>query len=292
VSQVIQLTVLGILLGGVYGLMATGLTLVYGVMGVINLAHAVLMIAAAYLAFFLWRDHGVDPFLSMVVTIPVFFAIGVLLYVLLFQRISGTSRFGEMTVLLSFGLALVIEGVLGYAFTGIYHSSNPGYATETFRLGSSVFVPKGQLYAFAASVCLLLCLWGILYATRLGYAIRATMQNTTAAQIVGVNTARIAAISFGIGTALAGAAGSLMSYLFTFFPGAHWQFIALLLSLTVGGGLGSLRGALVGAIVLSVAAAFVTDHFGPTWSYLTFYFALFLVLLVRPQGLFGREASL
>lgn len=290
-SQVIQLTILGVLLGGVYGLMATGLTLVYGVMGVINLAHAVLMIAAAYLAFFLWRDYGVDPFLSMFATIPTFFVIGVLLYVLLFQRISGTTRFGEMTVLLSFGLALVIEGLLGYAFTGIYHSSNPGYATETFRIGS-IFVPKGQLYAFGASIVLLLCLWGLLYMTRLGYAIRATMQNTTAAQIVGVNTARIAAISFGIGTALAGAAGSLMSYLFTFFPGAHWQFIALLLALTVVGGLGSLRGALIGAIVLSVTAAFVTDHFGPTWSYLTFYFALFVVLLVRPQGLFGREASL
>lgn len=84
-SQVIQLTILGVLLGGVYGLMATGLTLVYGVMGVINLAHAVLMIAAAYLAFFLWRDYGVDPFLSMFATIPTFFVIGVLLYVLLFS---------------------------------------------------------------------------------------------------------------------------------------------------------------------------------------------------------------
>jgi branched-chain amino acid transport system permease protein len=291
VTQIVQLAILGILLGGVYGLMATGLTLVYGVMGVINLAHAIVMIGAAYLAFYMWQDWGVDPFLSMVATIPVFFVIGVLLYVLLFQRISGSARFGEMTVLLSFGLALVVEGLLGYAFSGIYHSSNPGYATETIDAGS-LFVPKGQLYAFAASVVLLLCLWAFLYLTRLGYAIRATMQNATAAQIVGVNTARIAAISFGIGTALAGAAGSLMSYLFTFFPGAHWQFIALLLSLTVVGGLGSLRGALVGAIVLAVAAAFVTDSFGPTWSYLTFYFALFVVLLVRPQGLFGREASL
>jgi branched-chain amino acid transport system permease protein len=291
VTNVVQLVILGILLGGVYGLMASGLTLVYGVMRVINLAHAVAMIGAAYLAFFLWRDHGVDPFLSMVATIPLFFVIGVVVYVLLFQRISGSNRFGEMTVLLSFGLALVVEGLLGYFFTGIYHSSNPGYATETFDVGS-VFVPKGQLFAFAASVVLLLVLWGLLYGTRVGYAIRATMQNTTAAQIVGVDTARIAAISFGIGTALAGAAGSLMSYLFTFFPGAHWQFIALLLALTVVGGLGSLRGALVGAIVLSIAAALVTDHLGPTWSYLTFYFALFAVLLVRPQGLFGKEASL
>ncbi len=288
--DIVQILILGILLGGVYGVMATGLTLVYGVMGVVNLAHAVLMVAAAYLAFFLWRDWGVDPFLSMVATIPVFFVIGVVLYAVLFQRISGTSRFGEMTVLLSFGLALVIEGALGFTFTGIYHSANPGYATKTFDLGS-IIVPKGQLYAFVASALLLVVLGCLLYLTRVGYAIRATMQNATAAQIVGVNTARIAAISFGIGTALAGAAGSLMSYLFTFFPGAHWQFIALLLALTVVGGLSSLRGALVGAIVLSIAAAFVTDLAGPTWSYLTFYLALFVVLLVRPQGLFGRTVS-
>jgi branched-chain amino acid transport system permease protein len=289
-SDVLQLLILGILLGGVYGVMATGLTLVYGVMGVVNLAHAVLMVGAAYLAFYLWEDWGVDPFVSMIVTIPVFFAIGVALYSLLFQRISGSARFGEMTVLLSFGLALVIEGGLGFAFTGIYHSANPGYATKTFDIGS-VIVPRGQLYAFVASVLLLAALGAILYLTRVGYAIRATMQNTTAAQIVGVNTTRIAAISFGIGTALAGAAGSLMSYLFTFFPGAHWQFIALLLALTVVGGLGSLRGALVGAVGLSVTAAFVTDIAGPNWSYLTFYLALFVVLLVRPQGLFGRKVS-
>lgn len=290
-TDIVQLLILGILLGGVYGLMSAGLTLVYGVMGVVNLAHAAVMICAAYLAFFMWRDWGVDPFVSMIVTIPVFFVIGVGLYVALFQRISGTKRFGEMTVLLSFGLALVIEGGLGFAFTGIYHSSNPGYATETFELGS-VIIPRGQLYAFIASVVLLVALGALLYLTRVGYAIRATMQNTTAAQIVGVNTARIAAISFGIGTALAGAAGSLVSYLFTIFPSAHWQFIALLLALTVVGGLGSLRGALVGAIGLSIAAAFVTDIAGPNWSYLTFYLALFVVLLIRPQGLFGRKVSI
>jgi len=289
-TDIVQLLILGILLGGVYGVMATGLTLVYGVMGVVNLAHAVVMVAAAYMAFFMWQDWGVDPFVSMIATIPVFFAVGMGLYYVFFQRIAGSARFGEMTVLLSFGLALVIEGVLGFAFTGIYHTANPGYATKTFDIGS-VIVPKGQLYAFVASVVLLAALGAILYFTRVGYAIRATMQNATAAQIVGVNVNRVSAVAFGIGTAMAGAAGSLMSYLFTFFPGAHWQFIALLLALTVVGGLGSLRGALVGAIGLSVAAAFVTDLAGPNWSYLTFYLALFVVLLVRPQGLFGRKVS-
>ena len=114
------------------------------------------------------------------------------------------------------------------------------------------------------------------------------MQNRTSAQIVGVNIRRISAISFGLGMALAGASGSLMSYLFVFYPGQHWRWVALLLALIVLGGLGSLKGAVIGAVFLSVIAAFVTRWLGPDWSSLTFYLALFIILMVRPQGLFGK----
>lgn len=287
----IQLTILGVLLGGVYALMATGLTMLYGVMQVINLAHAAFMVVGAYIAFYLYRDLGVDPFLSIPITAPALFVVGIVVYKVFFQRIVDTPRFGEMTVLLSFGIALAIEGTLGFAFSGIYHSSDPSYATSTFDIGS-VFLPKGQLYGFAASLVLLGGLWAFLYGTRPGYAIRATMQNRSAAQIVGVNVDRVSALAFGLGVGLAGAAGSLLSYLFTFYPAVHWQWIALLLSLIVVGGLGSLGGALAAGVALAVLAAYVTDWLGPTWSTLTFYVALFAVLLVRPQGLFGKAASI
>lgn len=289
-THVLQIIVLGTLLGGVYALMATGLTVVYGVMEIINLAHAAFMVLAAYVAFFLFRDVGVDPFLSVLVTVPAFFVLGAVLYTVLFRRLASHARFGEMTVLLSFGLALTLEGTLGYAFTGIYHRVDVDYGTATWTLGG-LFIPKGQAYGFGASLVLLTLLWGFLYLTRPGYAIRATMQNRSAAQVVGVNVDRISTLSFAIGTALAGAAGSLMSYLFTFHPAVHWQWIALLLALIVVGGLGSLTGAFVAGIGLAVIAGFVTDVFGPTWSYLTFYVALFVVLLVRPQGLFGKAAT-
>jgi len=110
-----------------------------------------------------------------------------------------------------------------------------------------------------------------------------------AAQIVGVNTERISTLAFGIGMALAGASGSLMSFLFTFFPAQHWQWIAILLGLIVLGGMGSLIGALTAALLLAVAAAYVSHFFGPTWSPITFFLALFLILLIRPQGLFGKK---
>ena len=271
--------------------MATGLTMLYGVMRVINLAHAAFMIVGAYIAFVLYRDLGIDPLLSMLVTGPALFVVGVLVYQLLFRPLADNPRFTEMTVLLSFGLALAVEGILGSIFSNIYHSTDPSYATGTIDIGS-VFIPTGQLYGFIASLVLLAGLWGFLYYTKPGYAIRATMQDRAAAQIVGVNVDRISALAFGIGVGLAGAAGSLLSYLFTFFPGSHLLWIGLLLSLIVVGGLGSLMGAFVGAVGLSVIAAFATDELGPEWSYLTFYVLLFVILLVRPQGLFGRAETI
>jgi len=118
------------------------------------------------------------------------------------------------------------------------------------------------------------------------------MQNRAAAQLVGVNVARISMVTFGLGIALAGASGALMSFLFTFFPSTHWQWIASLLALIVLGGMGSLLGTIAGAMVLSIAAAVVSDHYGPTWSPATFFLALFVILMLRPQGLFGKKAEL
>lgn len=285
----VQVLILGLLLGGVYALMASGLTLLFGVMRIVNLAHGAFIITAAYLAFFLYRGLGWDPFLSLVVTMPAFFGLGVLIYRGLFTRIESSPRFSEMTVLLTFSLALIVEGLLSFFFTGTFRSTDPSYTTDAFLIGD-LFIPKAQLYASATSLVLLTGLWAFLFFTRTGYAVRATMQNRTAAQIVGVNVRRISTISFGIGMALAGASGSLISFLFPFFPARHWQWIAILLALIVLGGLGSLKGAVVGALLLAVSAGFVSDRFGPTWSPMTFFGALFLILLIRPQGLFGREA--
>lgn len=287
----IQTIILGLVLGGVYALMASGLTLVFGVMRIVNLAHGAFMIMAAYIAYFLFTAWGIDPFVSMVVTMPTMFFVGVGVYRFLFPRLEGNDRFSEMTVLLTFGLALVIEGLLGYFFTGIFRSTTPWYATEALLIGD-FFIPLGQLYGSIASLVLILALWLFLNHTKTGYAIQALTQNRTAAEIVGVNVRRAATISFGIGMALAGAAGSLLSYLFTFFPGQHWQWIALLLSLIVLGGLGSLAGAVVGSLLLAVLAALVSNWLGATWSPLTFYLALFAILLVRPQGLFGEKEAL
>jgi branched-chain amino acid transport system permease protein len=218
------------------------------------------------------------------------FLLGLLIYKLLFSQIAESVRHGELSVLLSFSLALMVEGVLGFFFTNIYRSTRPAYATSAIHF-DPFYLPEGQFYATLLSVGLLGLLWAFLQFTRPGYAIRATMQNRTAAKVVGVNVERTSMLAFGLGMALAGASGSLMSFLFTFYPGKHWEWIALLLSLIVLGGLGSLLGALVGAFVLAIASAFVSFYFGPTWSPITFFLALFIILLFRPQGLFGKPGE-
>ena len=289
-TQTIQLLIIGISLGGVYALMASGLTLVFGVMRIVNIAHAALMVTAAYATYWAFRLYQIDPILSILTSMPAMFLLGMLIYKLFFQRIIDSPRIGELTVLLTFALALILEGILGYLYTNIYRSTNPSYATRAI-LFDPFYLPQGQLYATLMSLVLIVLLWAFLRYTKIGYSIRATMQNRTAAQVVGVNVNRVSMIAFSIGTALAGASGSMMTFLFTFYPGKHWEWVAILLSLIVLGGMGSLLGALVGSIMLAIASAYVSFRLGPTWSPITFFLALFLILLFGPQGLFGHRTE-
>ena len=288
--NILQLIILGISLGGVFALMASGLTLIFGVMRIVNLAHAALIIVAAYLALKLFEVFGIDPLPSIFITMPVMFLLGLVIYRLLFARLADSARYSDSTVLLTFALALVLEGLLGYFFSGIYRSTTPDYATNALHFGP-LYIPEGQLYATLVSFTALLLLWAFLRYTRIGYAIRATTQNRTAAKTVGVNVGRISLITFGIGVALAGASGSLITYLFTFFPAKHWEWIGVLMALIVLGGMGSLLGSFVGALVLSVASAFVGFYFGPTWAPITFFLALFLILIFKPEGLYGVKVE-
>lgn len=289
--QNVQIAILGLTLGGVYALMASGLTLIFGVMGIVNLAHAAFMMVAAFIAFFAFKGLAIDPILSIAITMPAMFLVGIAVYRHLFARSIADPQRRGVTVLLSFAIALVIEGTLGFLFSNIYRSTSPSYAAEAILIGP-FYLPEGQFYAMLLSIAILCGLWAILQFTRTGYAIRATMHNRTAAKVVGVNVDRISMLVFGIGMALAGASGSVLSFVFSFYPSKHWEFVAILLSLVVLGGMGSLLGALIGALALSVVAAFVSAGFGPTWSPVTFYLALFVILLVRPQGLLGKKPEL
>ena len=288
--QFIQIIILGLALGGVYALMSSGMTLIFGVMRIVNLAHSAFIVMAAYLAFWLFKAINLDPTLSMVITMPVMFLVGMAYYRILFASRADNPRFTDITVLITFATGLVIEGVLAFIFTGIYRSTTPEYAKTSFIFGP-FFIPQSQLYALIISIVLIVGLWLFLRYTRIGNAIRATMQNRNAAQVVGVNVSWISTLSFGIGLAMAGAAGSLISFVFTFYPAKHIAWIGMIMCLVVLGGMGSLVGALVSSFLLATAASFVSFYVSTTWSPITFYLALFLILLFRPQGLFGKKVE-
>ena len=300
-SPYIQTIIFGLTLGGVYALMASGQTLVFGVMRIVNLAHPVFIITSAYLSYLAFTELDLDPLLSIAINFPVMFLFGVVLYRLLLSREVENPRYAEITVLLTFAIALITEGVLGEIFTGTNRSTRPEYTTQVYfvkdYLGflfpdSRIFIPRAQFYAALISIAIITGVWAFLQFTRMGYAIRATTQNRAAAQIVGVNVENVSTFSFGLGMGLAGAAGALFSFLIPFFPNGHWEWVALLLSLIVLGGMGKLLGAVVGAFLLAVTAALVSRELGPTWSPLTFYLSLFIILLIRPQGLFGKKMEM
>ncbi len=285
-TNALQVLILGILLGGVYALMASGLTLIFGVMRIVNLAHPIMVIWGAFLAYWLFKLYGIDPIVVMPLSAIFMFFIGIFLYKLVYAKEAASAKYSEMTVLLTFAVALVFDGAASTAFSNTQRVTNPSYATDAFILGD-LFIPTAQLYAGIVSIVLIGSLFAFLQFTRIGYAIRATTQNRTAAGLLGVNVAFISLLTFAIGSALAGASGALVSFVFSFFPAKHWEWIAILMSLVVLGGMGKLVGTVVGAFVLSIIAAFVGTYAGATWSTLTFFLALFFILLIRPQGLFG-----
>jgi branched-chain amino acid transport system permease protein len=285
-TQLLQALVLGLLIGGVYALMASGLTLIFGVMNIINVAQGAFLILVAMLTWWLWRETGIDPILASVITTPLMFGFGWVVYRTVISRIRDSSP--SMSVLLTFGLALVIEGVLNITAGNKFKSATPSYFEQSYRVGG-LALPKPQVYGFAAAVVVLAVLYVVLTRTWMGRAIRACSQNPNGAALVGVGAGSTAALAFALGSSTAGVGGSVLSVLYPFFPASHYDWISRLLGIIVLGGMGSLPGALVGALVLGLAETLTATYGSLRWSTLVFYLVIMLVLLLRPQGLFGQR---
>lgn len=283
----VQVLIVGLLTGGVYALMASGLTLVFGVMRVINIAHGAFLVFSAYITYWLFTSYGLDPFLSVIVTVPLLFVIGLLFQRFLLARVRNEPG---LVVLLTFSLALTLEGIMGTLWESTGRSIRTWYTGEVLQLNIfdiSVRLPWVRIAGFAAAVIALLLLFLLLRRTDMGRGIRATIQNKDAAQLVGVNVSRIQALTFGVGLATVAAGGALFSLIWTFNAGSHEEWISKMLSVIVLGGMGSLPGAFLAALIMgaaeAVAAVTMTSYLSP----IVFYLILFITLVVRPQGLMG-----
>jgi branched-chain amino acid transport system permease protein len=284
--ELLQTVILGLLIGGVYALLASGLTLIFGVMNVINIAHGAFLILAAFVTWTLWDATGLDPLAAVLVTTPLMFGFGWLLYNATIRPIRKAPP--SASVLLTFSLALVLEGIMGLVWGNTSHAVRTPYFDQSFGIGE-IFLPKAQVYGCLLAVGVLVALWVFLTHTWTGRAIRASAVNPQSAELVGVNVAAVAAMTFAVGVAVTGAGGSIVSVLYPFLPGSHYIWISRLLGIIVLGGMGSLPGAIAGALLLGVGETMTTTYIGPEWATAVPFVVIFVVLLARPQGLLGAK---
>ena len=283
----IQACILGLLAGGVYALMASGLTLAFGVMRVINVAQGAMIVLGAFLSYTLFTKLHIDPFVSVVLLTPLMFLVGVVLELVFIRPLRADER-EELSLLVTWALALGIEGLLSVLYKTNYRSTITSYADKSWRV-FGYHLSEVRVFAFGMSVVILTLLYLILSRTEFGRTVRATVQNPVSARLLGVNVDKVSALGFGISVATATAAGAVFGMVTPFFPGSHYDLISRLLSIIVLGGLGSLGGAIVAALFMGVAEAVFAAEISPTWSSFTFFIVLIAILPLRPQGLFGTN---
>jgi branched-chain amino acid transport system permease protein len=285
-TSLVQTLILGTLVGALYALMASGLTLIFGVMRVINLAHGAFAILAAFLTFTLWQKLGLDPILAIPIVMLVMFAIGWLVYVAVIRHVRGSHM--SMTVLATFGIALLLEGIMGFIWGNTSHAVRAPYTDTSIALGP-LYIPQVMLISAVVAVVVIAALYLLLNHTWAGRAIRAASVNESGALLVGVSVATIAALTFAIGVATLGAGGAMLSTIYPFLPGSHYQWIARLLAIVVLGGLGSLPGSIIGALVIGIGEIAATTYIGASWPVAVPFLVIIVVLITRPQGILGTR---
>jgi branched-chain amino acid transport system permease protein len=277
----------GILGGGVYALMAIGLTLIFGVLDIINIAQGILVVLSAYLSYLLSVHLHIDLFIGLLVTVPTMFVVGVAIHWTFMRRLRGQER-TSMSLLASYAVMIIIEGLLYTSFGPNYVSLNAWYVTSSVHL-LGFYLPYIYLFGFVLAVALVAGLYLMLHRTTFGRSLRATMQDQTAARLIGIDVNRVAGLTFGIGVAVTAVGGMVYGATSTFNPNSGYDLISRLLAIIILGGLGSIGGALAAAVLMTTVEA-VVDIWSPTWAVVVFYAALVLVLTFRPAGLFGRRA--
>jgi branched-chain amino acid transport system permease protein len=255
-------------------------------MEIINIAQGALVILGAYLSFWLQDNFHIDIILGLLVTMPIMFLLGLLIEWAFIRPLKQNRTM--LSILITFAIAMIIEGVLTRQVGANYVELNAWYVTASFQIGG-FYLPYIYVFGFLLSVILLSGLYVLLYRTKFGYSLRASMQNRTAAELIGIDVERVSAITFGIGVALAAAGGVAFGATNLFNPNSHYDLISRLLVIIILGGLGSLRGALIASVAMLVIGDVTAVVWSPVWSSTVFFMILVIVLVVRPQGLFGQR---
>jgi branched-chain amino acid transport system permease protein len=276
----------GILLGGLYAIIAIGMSTMFGIVKLVNLAHGDLMILASFFSLTTTTWLGLNPFWSLLVVVPAMYFVGYFVQGFLLNRVLGKEM--EPPLLVAFGVSIIAQNLMLMIYTPDARSLKTGLAVMTIPLAKYLSIPVMYLVDFLVGLAVIAILYYFFQVTYMGRAIRAASDDEVAARLMGINTKNIYARAMGIAMMTAGVAGVLLGMTFTFYPHTGPQYLIIAFGVVVIGGLGSMKGTLVGGLILAVAQLLGAQIFGPGFQLFCGYVVLLVVLALRPQGIFGR----
>ena len=283
-ETVVQAVINGLLIGGIYALVSIGVTLIFGVVKIVNFAQGEFVMIGMYISFFLASQFGVDPLLSLFVSMPVLFVAGVLIQHFLIRRVLGPNDMPQ--IFLTFALSLLLLNLALLLFTANYRTVETSYSEAAIHIGP-IYIAVAKLIAFAVAMALSAVLYLFLHATDLGKAMRAAAQNRDVAMLMGINPDRVFAVAVGVALALAGAAGSLLVPFYPVYPMVGQVFVLMAFVAVVLGTLGNITGALIASLMMGVGESLGIQFVGADSGLIVVFAMLLLTLAFRPQGLGG-----
>jgi branched-chain amino acid transport system permease protein len=286
-ETIAQAVINGLLIGGIYALVSIGVTLIFGVIKIVNFAQGEFLMIGMYISFFLASQFGIDPLVSLVVSMPVLFVVGVLVQHFLIRRVLGLNDLPQ--IFLTFSLSLLILNLALMLLTANYRTVHTWYSDEAFHIGG-LYIPYAKLIAFVLAMVLSGLLWVFLHTTDLGKAMRAAAQKPEVAMLMGINPNRVFCVALGIALALAGAAGSLLMPFYPAYPMVGQVFVLMAFVAVVLGTLGNVIGALIASLLMGVAESLGIQFVGADSGLIVVFMMLLLTLAVRPSGLAGGRA--
>ena len=282
---ILQLVINGLLLGGMYALISIGLTLILGVLEIINFAHGEFLMLAMYASFWLFQLYGIDPYVSLLIILPLFFFVGVAVQKVTIQPILNAPPLNQ--IFMTVGLSMVLQNVALFVWTADYRTVKTAYSGLTLKT-AGLLISFPRLVAFLLAMGLIAVLLIFLKKTYTGKAIRALAQERKAAMLMGINVYRTYQIAFGIGIACVGAAGAMLIPVYFVFPSVGSLFVLIAFVVVILGGYNSLIGSLVGGLLIGVVESFSGFFISPHLKEAIYFVIFILILLFRPAGLFGR----
>ena len=282
-TNFIEILIRGLMLGSVYALVGMGLTLVWGVVGIVNIAHGEFIMLGAYFAYWAFSLLHFNPLLSVALSIPFFFFFGMVIHKRITERLIKAHELSAL--ILTFGMSILIWNLAQFFWTNTYRSVP--YLTGNFPIWGLVFA-KSKTISFGLAIGITIALFSFLKYSKLGKGIRATSQNSEVALVCGINTMKMRAVTFGMGIGLAGAAGAIVSLQWVIFPQMGGSYVSKAFAIVVLGGLGNIQGALVGGLIIGVLESLVTQYMSAKMAQIVPSLIILLILLLRPTGLFKK----